>query len=109
MHDGLHRSPLDVHHLVVRVEPGEMDGNILRELVLHPFAELRYLLVGVVVSRDDKIGQLEMHPGFMDYLGAPEDVGQMGSADLHVELVGEPLHVYVHGVGHRAQLLQGLL
>ena len=107
--DRLDRRPWDVHHLVVGVETGEMDGNILGEVLHDPSAETADLVLRIVVSRYDQVCELQVHALFEHYLRGPQDIIEMGSADLHVEIVGESLDVYVHGVGDLAEFPEGFL
>ena len=86
-----------------------MNGNVLRQVLHHPLTESADLILAVVVSGDHQIREFQVDALLEHDLRGPEHIVQMGTAHLHVEVVGESLDVYVHGLGDPAQLPQGFL
>ena len=59
--EGLHRCPVKICHLVVRVEPRVMHRDLGRKAVDDPVRELFYLFFSVVEAWNDQIGELEVY------------------------------------------------
>ena len=104
--EGVHRGHRRGHHVVIRVESGEMYRYVGGQAVPDPFHEFRHLPGTVVLPRYDQIGEFQMDALFEDDLAGPLDILQLSSAKPVVESVVECLDVYVHGIRYGAELLQ---
>ena len=88
-----HRRGRQVPELVVRVEAGEVDGDVGSDLSQDPVDQAAEHLLGVVQRRDDEVDDLQMGAALGDLLDAPEDGPQLRAADVAVERLVVPLQV----------------
>ena len=88
-----------VLQLEVRMERGEVQRHIVAQVLQHPAAQLLELRVAIVQRRNDQVGDLEPHVGFVPQ--PPQRIEhrlQMRERDLAVERFGERLQIDVGGI-----------
>jgi hypothetical protein len=103
------RRALDVQHLEVGMERGEVHRHFGPEVLDDPGRHRMELLVGVVPVRNQQIGDLHPDVGLVhEVLERVEHRTQVTTTDVAVEVLGERLEVDVGGV-HRGEELAARL
>src|SRR5688572_27214925 len=83
---GRRRSGRTIHHLEVRMERGEVQGNVDAEIRGDPLRHFLEFLLGIIGSGNDEIRYLKPHVGFVLQIAERVLYGvEISGADFAVE------------------------